>query len=66
MMPALNEATSDKQVSHVVARERLIREGFRGVRPVADETMMPYREPAVWMSDLGALVFTFNLPLVPR
>src|SRR5712691_2299645 len=48
MMPKLNERTNDKQVSHVTARERLIRERLFFARPMASETMMPYNETATW------------------
>jgi hypothetical protein len=57
MIPPHNETSSDKQVSQVIARERLIRERWFFARLVISETMMPFKEPASCRDVFGVLVF---------
>ena len=57
MIPPHNEMRSDKQVSQVIARERLIRERWLFGRLMISETMIPFREAVSWRDDIGVLVF---------
>ena len=57
MIPPHNETSSDKQVSQVIARERLNRDRWLFGRLMISETMMPFREAVSCRDDIGVLVF---------